>query len=276
MKNKGFTLFETLISIVIFGITSVLMFQMSSRFFQLFTTSSSKQSVNNKFIKAYKHMQKDLAITDSRYVYTYKMYLTNVPTKWMLFPIPTDNNGLINGEGNKFSWKRICFYYLTCSNSDCPECKKKNYHQINEDDVSKQNSKFCSDKNLIRLVYDYFGTNDPNYLSEVLSTISNNISSYTLPFDSNNFSSNTVTFDIKGYSSASYPYPIQFVEKRIIANDIMDMDIETDLYNITVDMSTVRKEDIKKEVNYGTTDFTTNKNSKFVEKINFIINSKNG
>ena len=45
---------------------------------ELFTISSSKQSVNSSFIKAYKEMQKDLSITDSRYVYSYKIYLKNI------------------------------------------------------------------------------------------------------------------------------------------------------------------------------------------------------
>ena len=260
------------------------MFQMSRTYFQLYTTSSSKQSVNNKFIKAYKQMQKDLAITDSRYVYTYKIYLDNIQTRWMLFPIPTDQNGLIKGDGSKFRWQRICFYYLKCTNSKCNECKTKKTFVTEKNLLKDEKYKYCSDKNLIRLVFDYNGPNDPNYLSEVLSIVSENISSYTLPFDNNSFPSHEVKFDIKGYPEIEkFPdiedpksFPIKFVEKKIIANDIMDMKIETDLHDVTVNLYTVRKEDIKKEVNYGTADFTSNKNSKFVEKVQFIVNSKNG
>ena len=277
-KNTGFTLFETLMSIIIFGIISVLMFQMSSRFFQLFTVSSSKQSVNNKFIKAYKQMQKDLAITDSRYVYTYRIYLDNIPTRWMLFPIPTDNNGLIKGDGSKFRWQRICFYYLKCTNSECKECKSKKKSVTQESLLKDEKYKKCSDKDLIRLVFDYNGLNTPNDLSEVLSTISENISYYTLPFNSNYFPSSEVKFDIEVPPDItdSKSFPIKFVEKKIIANDIMDMRIKTTLHDVRVKLSTVRKEDIKKEVNYGKADFTSDKNSKFVEEIEFTVNSKNG
>ena len=65
MKNKkGFTLLETLISILAFGLIMTLMFQISARFFQLFNASSSKQSMNNQFLKTYTHLQKELSITD--------------------------------------------------------------------------------------------------------------------------------------------------------------------------------------------------------------------
>ena len=76
MKNRGFTLFETLVSTMVFGIIMILMFQMSSAFFRLFTTSTSKQSMNSKFIKAYTQMQKELLITDAKYIYTYKSTYT--------------------------------------------------------------------------------------------------------------------------------------------------------------------------------------------------------
>ena len=272
MKYKGFTLFETLISIAIFGIVTMLMFQISIRFFKSLTVSSSKQHANSKFIKAYKYIHKDLSLTDSRYVYTYKIYLNDIPTRWMFFPIPTDKNGLMKGEGNKFSWQRICFYYLKYTNSSCGECKNKKYSVSKESLLKDEKYRYCSDKNLIRLVYDYIGYNDNYYLSEALSTISDNINSYTLPFENNSFPSN-FECNIKGYNKIPI---IKFVEKKVIAKDIMDMEITTNLHYVNINMSTVKKEDIKKEVKYGTTDFTLDKYSKFVEKTQFIVNTKNG
>ena len=122
------------------------------------------------------------------------------------------------------------------------------------------------------MVYDYIGYNDNYYLSEALSTISDNINSYTLPFENNSFPSN-FECNIKGYNKIPI---IKFVEKKVIAKDIMDMEITTNLHYVNINMSTVKKEDIKKEVKYGTTDFTLDKYSKFVEKTQFIVNTKNG
>lgn len=271
MQNKGFTLVETLVSILIFGILSILMFQMTSRFFQLFTISSSKQSVNSSFIKAYKEMQKDLSITDSRYVYSYKIYLKNIKTRWILFPVPTNKNGLISGEGNKFNWQRIYFYYLNCTNSNCNECKNKNYSVSKEKYLENEKYKFCSDKNLIRLIYDYTAYNDSVFFPMALSEIGKNISSYTLSIDSNSFPSE-FEYEIKGYNKIPI---IRFVEKKIIAKDIFDMDITTNSSNVNVKILTVRKDDIKKELNYGTADFTKSPASRFVEQIEFTTTSKN-
>lgn len=247
------------------------MFQMTARFFQLFTTSSSKQSVNSSFIKAYKEMQKDLSITDSRYVYSYKIYLKDIKTRWSIFPIPTNKNGVMSGEGNKFNWQRICFYYLNCTNPNCTECKNKNYSVSAEKYLKNEKYKFCSDKNLIRLIYDYTAYNDSVFIPMALSEIGNHISSYTLPMDSNSFPS-MFEYEINGYDKIPI---IKFVEKKVIAKDIFDMDITTDSSNVNVKILTVRKNDIKKEVKYGETDFTKSPASKFVEQIEFTTTSKN-
>ncbi len=270
-NKKGFTLLETLISIVVFGLLMVLMFHISARFFQLFNASSSKQSMNNQFLKTYTHLQKELSITDSRYVYSYKIYLKDIKARWMIFPIPTDTNGQMKSEGNKFNWQRVYFYYLHCTNPDCPECKTKNYYVDKESQLKNEAYKFCSDKNLIRLIYEYTAYNDAAYLSEALSNICDHISEYTLSIDSNFFPSEFET-EIKGFNKIPV---IKFIEKRVIAKDIFDMDITTNANNVKIKMSKVKKDEIKKKVEYGTTDFTKSKNKKFVENIEFMVHSKN-
>ncbi len=270
MKNnifykKGITLFETLISTIVFGIIMILMFQMSSSFFKVFTTSTSKQSMNSKFIKAYTHMHKELLISDAKYVFTYKNTSKNMKSRWILFPSPTDKDSIIKGEGSSFNWQRIYIYYLICKNSSCSECLGKS---TTRDDPYK----YCSDKELIRLIYDYTGSNDKYLFASSLSAIKDDISNYTLPYSSILFP-NTIEYEINGNKTKTTIG--KFVEKRIIATDILDMDIKVKTNNIKIMISAVRKDDIKKEVNYGATDFTDESNLKFVDKIEFTIIPRN-
>ena len=275
-KNNGFTLFETLISTIVFGILMILIFQISSAFFRIFTTSSSKQSMNSKFVKAYNQMQRELMITNIQYIYSYKSDLIDLKSRWMVFPVPTDENAIIQTEGNSFDWKRIFIYYLSCTNPNCPECPTKKYSISDEEYLSEEKFKYCSDKQLIRLIYNYVDSNDRNYFSSALNEICNTISSYTLPYSSALFPEDA-SYEIKGYNKNNKI--IKFVEKRIIATDIFDMDITTDnkKNNIKIMLSAVRKDEIKKEISYGTTDFTKEPfSSKFVDKIEFIVNTRNG
>ena len=265
MKNRGFTLFETLVSTIVFGIIMILMFQMSSAFFRLFTTSTSKQSMNSKFIRAYTQMQKELLITDSKYIYTYKNSSTNMNYRWLLFPSPTDKDSIIKSEGSSFNWQRIYIYYLCCNNSSCTECPGK-ANKIEEP------YKYCSDKQLIRLIYDYVGSNDRYFFSSAMSKIADDISHYLLSYNNNLFPT-VAEYDINGYSNNEI---MKFVEKRIIATDILDMDITTHTHNIKIMFSSVRKDDIKKILEYGTTDFTQEPGSKYVDKIEFTMPAKNG
>lgn len=262
--KKGFTLFETLASVIVFGIIMILMFDMSSQFFKLFTTSSSTQSMNSKFIKAYTYLQKELMITDAKYIYNFNTSEKNMKSRWFLFPIPTDKNSTIKGEGSFFDWQRIYIYYLTCTNSSCLECPGKS-------NTTKDPYRFCSDKQLIKVVYDYVGSNDKYFFSSSMSKFAENISDFIIPYNSNLFT-NEVKYDIKGYESDNIA---KFVEKRIISTDIFDLDIQKNSKSITIIISTVRKEEIKKEVSYGTTDFSKEPNTRFVDKMEFTILPKN-
>ena len=265
-KNKtyknGFTLFETLVSVITFGIIMILMFDMSSHFFKLFTTSEARQSMNSKFIKIYNQIQKNLLITDLMYVYTYKTDFTFMKSRWLFFPVPTDKNSIVKGEGNTFNWQRLYIYYLICTNTNCPECPSKSNTQ-------KDTYKYCSDKQLIQLIYDYVGKNDNYFFSTATSKIADHISDYTLPY--NSIFPVNIEFNIEGENSDI----AKFVEKKIIATDILDMDIKDTLTNITITISAVRKEEIKKELNYGQADFTKEPASKFVDKMEFTVTPKN-
>ena len=264
-NNKGLTLLETLISTVMFGIIMVLIFQMSSAFFRLFTTTTTKQEMNSTFIKAYNQIQKDFMITDSYYIYSYKTELKNIKTRWIALPVPVDENNIVRNERNSFNWQRIYIYYLNCINNSCPECPSKNNSVGSISALKNENYKYCSDKELIRLVYNNNGARDLyNFSKNMSSVFCDNISNYTLPYKVNNslFPNDDSLF--------------QFVEKRLITKDLFDMDITEKNGNITVKMSSVRKNDIKKTLNYGTTDFTKEPGSNYVDQIEFIVTSKNG
>ena len=272
LKSSGFTLFETLVSTIIFGILMILLFSMSSEFFKLFTTSEARQTVNSKFIKAYNQIQREFIISNANSSYSYKTELINTKTRWFLFPTPIDDDGTVVNEGNSFSWQKIHIYYLTCPNSNCPECKDK----INtaDEDVLKtweeQKYHFCSDKQLIRLIYEYSGIDDPFNFASILSLLSNDIATYTLNFD-NNFPPKT-EYQVETTEEKA---TIKYLSKKIIAADIFDMDVTIKQHNINIKLSTVRKEEIKKKLVYGKTDFTKEPGAKFVDEMEFTINTKN-
>ena len=272
LHSLGFTLFETLVSVIIFGILMILLFNMSSNFFKLFTASESRQTVNSKFIKAYNQMQREFTISDANSSYSYKTELNNTKTRWFMFPIPIDKDGTVVNEGNSFTWQRVCIYYLDCTNSNCPECPDK-INTAEEDNIETWNNqkyKYCSDKQLIRLIYEYSGANDPFNFASILSGISYDIKSYTLHFDKN--------FPINNeyqVQTTEEKAKIKFLSKKIITTDILDMDVTIKQHNMNIKFSTVRKEDIKKELEYGKTDFTIEPNTRFVDEIEFTINTNN-
>ena len=267
-KKQGFTLFETLVSTIVFGIIMVLMFQMSSSFFKLFNKSESQQAINSKFIKAYNQMQREFTITDVKYIYTYKNKFDNeyykIQNRWIVFPVPTNKNGQFQGEGNSFNWKRIFIYYLICTNPECTECNKP---FLKLEDTYKH----CSDKQLIRLIYDYNGSNDKNFFASALYTFCNDISSYILSYDST-FPSNK-TYKIINYNQERNIF--KFAEKKIIANDIFDLNIKKNTKNVNISITSLKKEEINKEISYDTTDFTKKEYSKYINKFEFIINTRN-
>ena len=297
MKKKGFTLFETLISTIVFGIIMILMFQMSSAFFNLFTKSSSKQSINSKFIKAYTQMQKDFSISDAKSMYSYKNYkiskeenLLDVGARWIALPIPTDNEGTIQGSGNSFEWSRICIYYLSCS-KNCKECQnKKNVKILKWEKENQDKYRYCSDKELTRLVYDYKGSSNPYIFARVLSAICKDISKYTLNNKNakelpsyNSEKKYTIDTFNKGDENSGQVVTIKLLDHKIIATDIFDMEITQKSNNIKINLSSIRKEEIKKILKYGyeATDFTEKdakgkeKYSEYIDKIEFLINTNN-
>lgn len=272
MKNnilykKGITLFETLISTIIFGIIMILMFQMSSSFFKLFSANESEQAANSNFIKIYKQMHKEFIITDSRYIYTYNRKFDNtyhnIANRWIVFPVPTDDQGHLKGEGNSFNWKRIFIYYLSCTNSSCTECKK--YFQ-----KPNEKLKYCPDKNLIRLSYEYIGSNDKNFFALALYTLCNDINSYTLNYDGS--FPKAKEYDISGYGKHNI---FKYQSKKIIATDILDMIVKTSNKNIKIAISTVKKDEANKNMKYGKDDFTTEQFSRYVSNFEFSINTRN-
>lgn len=294
MNKKGFTLLETLISTIAFGIIMILMFQMSSSFFNIFTKSSSKQSMNSKFIKAYTQMQKDFSISDSKSIYSYKNYkdngnLLDIGSRWIALPIPIDQDGTVQGSGNSFEWSRIYIYYLACTEG-CEECEGKKTLNISKWDYTNPDKyKYCSDKQLVRLVYEYSGLSNPYVFARVLSSVCKDIKKYTL--------TNKNAKSLPGYNGEGKIYKInsfstekeekitiKLVDHKVIASDILDMDITQKSRSIKVNLSSVKKEEIRKILpyGYGKTDFTEKdqekdqeKYSKYVDKIEFIINTNN-
>ena len=267
MKNRGFTLFETLVSTIVFGIIMILMFQLSSSFFKLFASSGSQNSINSKFIKAYTQMQKEFMITDAKYIYSYNNKFNNtyhnIQNKWFVFPVPTDKDGHFQGDGNTFNWKRIFIYYLSCTNSNCSECSK-----IFQDPNEKL--KYCPEKNLIKLTYNYIGSNDKNFFASALYTFCDDINSYTLQYDR--------TFPIcKPYNITEYgEYNIfKYYSKKIVATNILDMIVIPNKKNVKIKLSVVKNDEASKEANYGKSDFTTKEFSKFVNEFEFTINTRN-
>ena len=280
-NKKGITLFETLVSTIIFGILMILMFNMSSEFFKLFTTSESRQAINSKFIKAYNQLQRELMLTNIEYVYTCNTYKKNMNSRWFIFPVATNKNGVIKGEGKNFDWQRIFIYYLKCNNPTCTECPGNST-------TRNIPYKKCSDKQLIRLIYNYSLPSDRTSITSSLYAISKDISSYLLPFSSDN----SYFPDEKMYklSNGSTDRIAKFVEKKVIATDLLDMNIISKNDNddalkdkkkyksnksITIILSSVRKEEIKKELTYGEADFTKEPASKFVDEIQFTVITKN-
>ena len=67
----------------------------------------------------------------------------------------------------------------------------------------------------------------------------------------------------------------KFVEKKVLARNIFDMNISPNKTNITIILSSIRINEAKKEVSYGKTDFTQEPNTKFVDKIEFVIHARN-
>lgn len=210
-------------------------------------------------------MHKELLITDAKYIFTYKTKSKNMKSRWILFPSPTDKDSIIKSEGRSFNWQRIYIYYLVCTNTSCSEC-------LGKPTTREDPYKYCSDKELIRLIYDYTGSNNKYPFASSMSAIADDISNYTLPYNSILFP-NIIEYEINGDKTKTTIG--KFVEKRIIATDILDMGIKVKKNNVKVMLSAVRKDDIKKVVNYGTTDFTDESNSKFVDKIEFTIITRN-
>lgn len=259
MKSKGISLIETLVSVTVFGIIIVVMFQMSSAFFKLFNSASSRQDMNKTFIKAYNQMQKDFITTSGKYIYSYNQKFNddtykNIKNRWIVFPVATNQEGNFQGEGSSFNWKRIFIYYLNCTNESCSECNKE---FLNPEDLYK----YCSDKELIRITYNYNGSDDKSDFSLYLyDMILNHLNSCLINHE-----------DIVDGKEVIF----KFVEKKVLARNIFDMNISPNKTNITIILSSIRINEAKKEVSYGKTDFTQEPNTKFVDKIEFVIHARN-
>ena len=120
------------------------------------------------------------------------------------------------------------------------------------------------------MIYDYNSSNDRVFFASALYTFCNDINSYMLSYDS--------TFPNKTYKIINYNQDkkfLTFAEKKIIATDIFDMNIKQTTKTITILLTSLKKDEISKEVPYETTDFTKEENSKYINKFEFTINTRN-
>lgn len=257
---------ETLISVVTFALVTMIMFNMSSKFFGIFRIQDSKQTVNQSFIKAYGQLNSDLRITDSSRVYTYYSENKHNKARWTFFPIPTDENGNSLASRDKLNWGRICIYYLRCTDENCKECGSSTIGK--RDDAFKS----CSDKQLIRLVYSYEGENDNQYFAKAQKAMSENIFTFLLPYG-RNYPQNP-EYALDDYKNRPAKYSL--TGKSIVARNLLDFRVHEDIKKVSVYMSTVRKENSKNYEHGNTsTDFTAKPWSKFREELEWVVHTKN-
>ena len=121
------------------------------------------------------------------------------------------------------------------------------------------------------MIYDYNGSNDRNFFASALYTFCDDITSYILSYDS--IFPNNKIYKIVNYNQEKNIF--KFAEKKIIATDIFDLNIKQDKKHVTILITSLKKEEIKKEITYETTDFTKEENSKYINKFEFTINTRN-
>ncbi|MCQ2736377.1 MAG: hypothetical protein MJ234_04080 [bacterium] len=282
---RGISLVEALLSTAIFSFVSVILFTMTSDFFKSMRLADSSQSMNQKFIQADQYLNRDLRITDSRYIYSYTTEHSNTKSRWIMFPIATDDNGNCSSTSNRICWSKVVIYYLSCSKSSCSECSS----YMSPDETPFKN---CCDKNLIRLVYNYAGSDDPNIFSISCSLFAKDISSYLTAYKS------SALPDEKSYTLPDYGEETKFKysSMRIAAREILDLKLDRapdsgneegsdpdnppDMYEssgtgIKLDIFTARTEEAAKQIDLSSADYT-GKDRKYLDSLTILVYPRNG
>lgn len=263
--KKGFSLFETMIAATVFAVVTMILFGLSSDFFKSFEVQDQKQTVNRNFLVAYNNLNKDLLLSNIFFCRYYLDENKYTSARWLLFPLPTDQEGVCQCSREKPYYIRVCLYYLICANPDCKNCKKAGtgYGLATP-------FRFCSDKQVIKLIYKYKGSADAYMLSGALNALADDISSYILNYDGN--FPDDKEYNIEGYGKRKL---FEFESKKIIARNILDMSADITRKRISLTLSTARKENANKDIVYGETDFTTEPGSRYLEQLSWDIYPKN-
>lgn len=261
-EKNGFTLLETLLSTTIFSIIVIATFSLTSSFFKSFAYQTAEQEANSEILKAYKAIQRDVIMSDLRYLYTYQTEGTHRKNRWFFLPSPSDSSGLIQGGKNKLYWNKIIVYYLDIPQDGC------------SDDDYEEPFKYCPHKKLIRLTYDYSGSSEGNIFAKGAYVFFESLSGILLPIENDKVSlryPESLNCNVNG---VRFEGLFQFSDAKIISSNILDLEnmIEENSLNIRFSIKVVKLKEINKRVAIGDTDLS---NSEFLESRDWILTSKN-
>ena len=235
----GFSLMETMISVAVFGVIMLLIFQISNVFFKTWRKQDEQQDINRDFIKIYISINRELSRSDTGYIACYDNDGTgaDVEKKWFLFPVATDDGNTIQCDGDGLiNWTKIIIYYLIPpKDDDCPSVAK------------------CTHKRLIRASYAFKSPNALRFGTETpLDLFVKNVSK-VLVDPSSKYP------DIKG---------LTFIDSKLIAQNLLNFSMTCKRKGrVEFKMDMVKLEDAKKSVNIKTFDFNSTEGRRYIESL---------
>lgn len=252
-RQNGFSLLETLLATAILSFISILIFNMSSNFFNILSSQGSKQDETRKFIKAYSTLQQTLEFSASNLFYSYANEDTNKDSRWFFYASMTDEEGIPQSSSNTPYWTRIMFWYLRKPADSCspsPGC--------------------CPHKSLVRLCYNYAGPQENRIRCEAFNSFCEHSSCLLIHGNNPSYPENVPCVINNRETSEMFV----FSSSSVIAENIADMTIkeEEEGTGIIFQLTSINLDEAKKQIEIGRSDISE---SKFAEKASWTIYPKN-
>lgn len=254
-RAKGFSLVEAMLSTAIIAVIIALMFNMSSSLFSVMSAQGSKQDETKKFINVYNNLNRTLSMSAPYYFYSYYNEGKREDYRWFFYPCPTDSDGICQASNDRTYWMKVYFWFLRRPDGD--KCQPEIIHD----------GMRCPHKKLVRLCYDYTGSQENSYFCEAL----NQFCEHCDVLMTNPVPAEKISLEINGEKADGL---FVLSENKTIAENILDLETSDGTHGKTINFSltTIKLAEAEKKIRIGDMDLTK---SKYAEKETWAITPAN-
>ena len=236
---------ETIISIVIFSIATLVLFKFMNEFMRVYNKQDTKASANIKFTKIYKSIDGDYSLASTDYFDFYDENDVDPNCKkyrWFLYASAQNQSYVHTNTAGSIQWDKITLFYLIKPEDDCKgyEC--------------------CPHKSLIKNEFLLLNLSQQK-LDAAINTIISKLKDFMI---------------LPGFGSYPNLAHTELISSTKVCDDITDLTIRYHRGYCQFELSVLREPEAKKHIAIGTVDLSTDPvATQFIEKIGWVTVNKN-